>query len=610
MGLFPSPAAVLGTIIVATLGGQPPPCDPAGGEGSCVARDAAWAGDDAFSIAQLRAIARRSDRAPAAPQAADRALGILQLDGYYWPTQPGDLSDLRTFCSVWGPDGDDYRCNSVASAGGDEFSLAWATIVNGSWPLIQHGQWTGLEHSFTQAVEHFLLAPEVHALMGGAGWFTWYQTQVQDTMRDVVAKKKAQGVDVKMKPWLGGTPAMLPALGSIITAMAGFLPEESAVENAPNDTVRNAKPFVPILDWDLLKNESDRLLFMTSNTVLANKTKLIAFLRSAGVPVGPNSTWGEVRVAVEEWLGVDIPEYDDHTIGLCAFLHKTSGLLPLETMGAGATAQWAKVLAQKVIIVPWAKALGYGLAVTMPGSLFHNVPGLIRGSSSVASVLLGTILQHTKAGENIVGIFMESSEMPAYSNWVRNITSLPVWDSTVVARCLMVAAPSYDAEKALDQGNGPVLFNTPAFHQCMMEWWDAGKWDTRAGLQKDGFIKYYDSLNLTSYQQGRLTCTGGRVDLHKIIGRRMDQFVTGKFGPDKIHASCLTATPCGGRTWQGMSARTTAEYGALCEGTCPAGYYCGGDVPFQVPGLEGVPGGIGHVYGLRGQAYPTLQVIR
>merc|ERR1719197_1412590 len=47
------------------------------------------------------------------------ALGILMIDGYYYPTQPGDVDDLRTWCTVLGPDPPLYRCSDEDSSGLD-----------------------------------------------------------------------------------------------------------------------------------------------------------------------------------------------------------------------------------------------------------------------------------------------------------------------------------------------------------------------------------------------------------------------------------------------------------------------------------------------------------
>merc|ERR1719444_635586 len=114
-----------------------------------------------------------------------------------------------------------------------------------------------------------------------------------------------------------------------------------------------------------------------------------------------------------------------------------------------------------------------------------------------------------------------------------------------------------------------------------MGWWDTDRWELNAGYQKNGSILYYDTMNLTTAQQGSLSCTGGRPTPFKAIGRRMEEFDTGKFGPAKIHASCLKASPCGARTWQGTVCPRSqlggsfADYGGcFCEGSCPAGYYC------------------------------------
>jgi len=519
-----------------------------------------------------------------------RALGVLGLDGYYWPTQPGDINDLRTWCTVQGVDGEDYRCKSVNQRGEDEFSLQIATVVNGSWPKIQLGKWSsGLEESFTQAVQYLLTEPSVHAITGQAGWFTWYQYNVSKIMRKIVHKyKEERGITLKMKPWLGGSPAMLAALGSLVKGIGN-----------------EGTKYHPIFDYDLLKKPNDRLLLITSNTVLEDTTTLTQFMNAAGIPVRLDASETEMGAAIRDQWGLML---DDHAANIEAFiiaLIQIHGLFK-EICDEAEAWKLTRVTAGKIIVLSWGDSLGYGLAVVGPGAMFHNVANLIRSSSRMATKVLSTILNYTRAGQNVVGIIMESTEMPAYSNWVRNITELPVWDSTVVGKCLMAAAPDFSQSEAERIGITPALFNTKSFHSCAMGWWKTDRWHTDFGYQKNGSILYYDTLGLTPTQIDHLACMGGRHD-GASIGRLMTEFDTGKFGPPKVHASCLTASPCAARSWQGTACSSSQvggqfpdDGGCMCGGSCASGYYCGGDKPFNISGFEGVSGGMGYVYGIRG----------
>jgi len=569
---------------VALLAGAPlGAAEVCAGGGSCDIQEGG--DDDSFAAAQLRPAARHR-------RSAQRALGLLQLDGYYWPTQPGDINDLRTWCTVGGVDGEAYKCVQPKAKGDDEFGLSIATIEGGTWGKIQLGVFKGLEQAFTQAVEHFLLDDNVHAFMGNAGWFTWYQYQVSTIMRDLVIKYKKKGVALKRKPWLGGSPAMLAAVGGLIKGVG-----------------KAGEKILPIYDWDLLKQPNDRILLLTSNTKLTDPSLLTGLLTALGLPVKKGDSLADVRSVLRKTLHVEAPECDHWTKAFLVFLVQMYGLLEKE-LDKDSLKLWVSVVAQKIILLPWQTTIGYGIAVTNPGAMFHNVPALIRGSSTSASELLGNLFQQQRSGLNIVGIIMESTEMPAYSNWIRNVTGLPVWDSTVVGKCLMDAAPDYDALNAQEVGNSPELFNNPSFHKCMMGWWDAKRYDLRAGFQRDGDIKHYDSLNLTTRQLDHLTCTGGRPVPGKAIGRLMNQFDTGKFGPKKVHSSCLSASPCGGRTWHGETCPVSAYggmfssfSGCFCEGNCPAGYYCGGDEAYDIAGLVGIPGGQAYIYGVHGDGY-------
>jgi len=309
-----------------------------------------------------------------------------------------------------------------------------------------------------------------------------------------------------------------------------------------------------------------------------------------------------MRRAIETTWGVYLAPDDAFTEALVVFLMQMSNVLGGRESSTALEA-WLKNLADRIVIVPWADTLGYGVAVVCPGALFHNVPAMIHGSPQAAVMIFQPILDMLQKGFNIVGIFLESTQMPAYANWVRKITRLPVWDSTVVGKCLMAAAPHYDADAAEAVGNGPVLFNTLAFRDCMMGWWDTERWESSAGLGKDGRIVLYDSLNLTQDQVSKLSCVGGRVNNRQAIARRIEDFRPGVFGPERISASCLSVTPCAARTWSGMECLHDATGGCVCGGTCPGGYYCGSEAPIQIKTMSG-PGTQMYAYGLRGEKFP------
>lgn len=538
--------------------------------------------DDSFSALATRFVPR--------PRREPRSLGVLQLDGYYWPTQPGDISDLRTFCTVQGTDGSDYFCKDPKMEGEDEFSLKAATVAGGTWSKVQNGSWDGdpeLQDSFKRAVEHFLMDPSVHAIIGGAGWFTWYQYKVVQIMRDLVQENRKKGISLKMKPWFGGTPAMLAALGHTILGLGD-----------------EGKKFETIKGWGLLGNSTDRLVFLTSNKALEDCEFYARFLKAAGIKVKPGCNMTEMRQAMESAWGVDLEDDDEHTGGLVTFLHQMRDVFG-DMECEHCLQKLMTTLAQKIVVVPWQDTLGYGVAVTSPGALFHNVPAMVRGSPQASQVIFQAIIRQLKQGFKVVGIIMESTEMPAYSNWVRKITKLPVWDSTVVGKCLMATAPHYDSDAAEKVGNGPHLFNTNEFRDCMMGWWNPTRWEPSAGLQKDGHIVLYDELNLTVDQVMRLTCVGGRVSNTQAIGRLMSEFIPGFGGPKKIPAQCSTVTPCAGRTWVGMECLRDAVGGCICGGTCPGGYFCGGDTPAQVRGLPPGPGSMSYIYGVRGENFTS-----
>mmetsp|Transcript_48626 Transcript_48626/g.128245 ORF Transcript_48626/g.128245 Transcript_48626/m.128245 type:complete len:431 (+) Transcript_48626:52-1344(+) len=424
MGFSTSAAVVLAalaSLVLAPLGQEPACSDvagtPAAGQAAACA-DGEAEDVDVFAAAQLRRVVarehRQADPTPTLGPQPMRHLGLLGLDGYYWPTQPGDINDLRTWCQVTGVDGDEYECKMEDD---DEFGLKIATVVNGTWPRIQLGTWDGLEESFTNAVRYLLQEESVHAIMGNAGWFTWYQYNVSNIMQSLY---KEEGL--RPKPWLGGSPAMLAALGGLIEAMG-----------------EGWEAFLPIFGWNLLKRPEDRLLLLTSNNKLSDISLMNDFLRAAGVPVRTNSSVAEGRAALEKEFSIDLPESDAHTKAFVVFLLQIRGLFG-DRVSPWALQQFIKVSAKKIILVPWEGTLGYGGAVVDPGAMY--VAAQIRGSSSTATQLMGAIIESMRRDENIVGIIMESTEMPAYSNWVRNITKLPVWDSTVVGSASWLRRPT------------------------------------------------------------------------------------------------------------------------------------------------------------------------
>jgi hypothetical protein len=214
--------------------------------------------------------------------------------------------------------------------------------------------------------------------------------------------------------------------------------------------------------------------------------------------------------------------------------------------------------------------------------MFHNAKLVQESQAGV--LLMQKLLAYTKAGKNVTQIVMESTEMPTLGNWIRNITGLPVWDSATVGKCVMAAAKSFDVTVAAQYGNGPALFNNSDFGKCLKRWRQPAMYEKKFGLQPDGRMKYYETQNLTASEISHLTCAGGRpssttqngtVIATRVIGRKIEDFDAGAFGPMRVPAQCAYNNPC-----QGFSG------GAVrCQGTCPAGSYCGD--PTSPYGIQG-----------------------
>lgn len=95
------------------------------------------------------------------------AICVFSIDGYEWPTQPGDINDKRSFCDTIGPDGDDYKCLP-----GTGFSVKPYPVPNLVWQKVQHGEWN--EDWWREPVTRALKDDDCRALIGNAGFFAFF----------------------------------------------------------------------------------------------------------------------------------------------------------------------------------------------------------------------------------------------------------------------------------------------------------------------------------------------------------------------------------------------------------------------------------------------------
>jgi len=409
------------------------------------------------------------------------------IDGYYYPTQPGDVDDLRTWCTVVGLEPSLYRCKGE---GEDEFGLVKSVVKGATWKTIQNAvKNETVRMAFREAVEVLLRDDTVHAIIGQAGFFAFFQSFVEDIITELVAETHNTSAPLRRKPMLLGTPLLAQA----------FTPETPDGRHS---------------GWGLA-GPKQRALTVTSHFDPL-KNNVVDILEGC---------YGNTT-SVREWIHANVDRFT---------------------------------------ALGWNQMPGYGIPVVY-GALFHNVFVTV---NSYERSMQQTLDNAAAQGEEIVAIILESTEMPAHSNNIRNFTGLPVWDISTLGKCLMGAAPIFDRE---NPHIADAVFSNEAFRRCMMAWYDEPlNVEPRFGLQKDGKIKYYEDQGLTREELATLTCVGGRPEGGLPIGRKMEHFVTGIGGPSPFPSACtLTHAYC---VCDG------------CDGTCAGSGSCG--EPSSACGVRG-----------------------
>mmetsp|Transcript_118062 Transcript_118062/g.252208 ORF Transcript_118062/g.252208 Transcript_118062/m.252208 type:complete len:569 (-) Transcript_118062:68-1774(-) len=468
------------------------------------------------------------------------AIGVLGLDGYYYPTQPGDIDDKRSFCEVFGVDGADYRCKSYEWCDGvPHFSVVKAMVRGGTWPVIQDGTWDcTVESGFRNATRQLLEDPNVCAIVGEAGFFSFYQGHVQDIQNELVEANAS----LTRKPMLLGSPSLAFAFG----------------QSVDGD---------PIPSWGLLSSpETEKVMFVTSNFAKLGRSEIqrildletdedIPMVRSGGKKSIDRK---RLRDALVSKFKVKIMNYDgalEQTVHMLVELVAQFGL------------KWTVVNAQSFFTIGWNNVPGYGLPVVY-GATFHNVFQSVYGGNGKQTFMLQ--MQHafqnaTALGFDIIAMIMESTEMPALTNNVRSLKNKPAWDVSTLVKCMMTAALKNDFNTHSSDITTAV-YRSKTFQSCMMGWYnDPTRYEPMFGLQGDtARIKHYQDQNFTWEQLDQLMCTGGRPENppegSQPVGRLVSEFNTGD--STTVPEICQTTQLycyCGG-----------------CANPCPGGGDCGG----------------------------------
>jgi len=377
------------------------------------------------------------------------ALGLIVLT-YGYPTQPGDIDDKRSFCTV----DENYQCT-------DGFSLIKAEVHGLEFAVAQNAIWNPtLKESFTNAVRALLKHPKVRAITANCGFMTNYQAHVEDIMATL---HKEEGLDPK--PLLMGTLS----LGPLVT-------NQSGVESGETK------------GWGILK-EDERAVVVTANSMTLTQNFYDLMEQQ-----------GFAEPTLKGFLGKSVkPEMVEK---IKNYLHKKFGI----ELDDGSN----QVDAIKSAMITVAQMKGQQGAVNFlhnRGKYFRtygaqSVEGfgepVAQGFSHNASLAspymndwvldtLFSIAFHRKGRGTVNGAFVifECTELPAYSNGVRMATRLPVWDITTLGGCLMAAAPTYDPDVHVTENAD--------FKACMESWMNPFRLEHRFGKQADKTIVGYSN---------------------------------------------------------------------------------------------------------------------
>ncbi len=437
------------------------------------------------------------------------ALCVFSIDGYFWPTQPGDINDKRTFCNVAGVDGSEYVCqydNSSSRVNSDlEFSVKTITVEGLVWSKVQAGAWNAtIEANWTAAVKMALADSECRAMIGNAGFFGFYTDKVNEIIAELVAPDANTGKPSMYypKPWLGSAFSMAPVL----------IGDPALVREWGNILAQGEMKDIHVVTSNSANLEYTGLLKMVMATTTAKHKSWIERLAEGGDPCG-GAAEGE--------------------------RYFLSGLQE----------------------IPY---FGYSV---VNGAMAYNAP---RAEPHVLQLVNETAKTRDEQGGRRAGlVLLECTEAPAFSNSLRRLTHLPVWDISTVGICLMEAASSTNGYTPLpsDIASGIAIFHNKAFKDCMTGWLDPDRFSDKFGRQADGSFRWYESMSET--QLDSFIETGGRPDgFHPPVARKVQQFCsTLPFSDD-----CTTVTACD----EGHGIIDGGDGSGSCqEVVCAGGGQCG-----------------------------------
>jgi hypothetical protein len=493
----------------------------------------------------------------------------MNLDGYYYPTQPGDVNDLRTWCHVNESMVDDfnYSCESSSNIDEGTFGAVYSMVDNFTFHAATSMQdYHVLKDAFKAAYKRLLKDETVLAITCSVGFCAAYQDQIDAACSELYRDYP----NLPRKPSLLGTPAL----------MAAFAPRVYGNKS-----------------WRLLKNpETEAVIVMTSYYPTMSDY-MAEMLELVGVSVGEpyqvqNTTWQlDLAKQLQKKLGMFLSHIPARYRG-------TAGArIVVELYAATNDVQETLVNSKNFVPVGWNNNPGYNPVVV--GGGFHNVALCLDTYKPQLDCVLRSLKEST--GRKPIAFIMESTEMPAHSNTIRKTFNLPVWDISTLGMCVMKASKTYQKEEFTNMF--AALFLDPSFSQCMMSWYTtAPVYEHKFGQQEDGSVMFYNDSNTHIVPEHifNMTCAGGRPPTLQggvaKTGRLMGTYNPGlPKKPGDVREVCWTTGLC-------KCSVKGGSYGPSCSEACPGSGNCGGGNWGPQPALP--DGTDGYPCGAQGHACP------
>jgi len=337
-------------------------------------------------------------------------LGLLVMAGYAWPTQPGDVDDLRTWCRVADDqvDNPDYEC--LQPYRDDEFGLVKARITNLVFGDGEHGienfqVAAAIKHELKEALRTLLEDKDVCAITGNVGFMAQIQRDAEMAINELVAEPGSQ---LQRKPMALGIPSMM---------MVPYLfPDLYDMKHGSSSITEN-----------------DKVLLFTSNFgAFANKTLLCTFMNKVSIldfveeQINPTNCeeWAKKnpcdfgKKLQDEWNKTYPNETFQSGQGWVKVRAKAQEKGGLEKLEPNILEAYIESIANVYVPVGANNMSGYsGVDLTGGFHSVHEVVKILKNRSNPANIVQLAI--NATRGHRISGAIMGSTEMAPHSNFLR-----------------------------------------------------------------------------------------------------------------------------------------------------------------------------------------------